>query len=97
MTTMASGGWRARAAKVVPSPPAVVNSIKRTVTAIEPALAGVAFDYSRVAGLAGLNSSTIFPTRLSLGPFFAYGLEEGLLTVWIMQIVRIDSPLAHLD
>src|SRR5262245_35332740 len=59
MTTSASGGWRARAAKVVPSSPAVVNSINRTVTPIEPAWAGVACDNSRLAGLAGLNSTAI--------------------------------------
>src|SRR5262252_3079566 len=59
MTPSASGGRRARAAKVVPSSPAVVNSINRTVTPIEPAWAGVALDNSRLAGLAGLNSTAI--------------------------------------
>jgi hypothetical protein len=36
-----------------------VNSINRTVTPIEPAWAGIALDNSRLAGLAGLNSTAM--------------------------------------
>src|SRR5262249_37302464 len=95
MTTMASGGWRARAAKVVPSPPAVVNSIKRTVTAIEPAWAGVAFDNSRLAGLAGVNTTAISLRWLALDHFGGKCREAAIIAVCITQIGHIVSTLDH--